>query len=91
MWPSVRRGEQRHIFPYQNGADFIFNSALDYELAVLKFYAEPLLHTVKPHEEAFAEASRLLGFLENFTPILPQMVPAESILREFIGDSDFKY
>jgi uridine kinase len=91
MWPSVRRGEMRHIFPYQNSADFIFNSALDYELAVLKFYAEPLLRTVQPHEEEFAEAARLLGFLENFTPILPQTVPVESILREFIGDSDFKY
>jgi uridine kinase len=91
MWPSVRRGELRHIFPSQNSADFVFNSALDYELAVLKFYAEPLLRTVRPHEEEFAEASRLLGFLENFTPILPQTVPAESILREFIGDSDFKY
>jgi uridine kinase len=91
MWPSVRRGELRHIFPYQNGADFIFNSALDYELAVLKFYAEPLLHTVKPRETAFAEASRLLGFLDRFTPILPQTVPVESILREFIGGSGFKY
>jgi uridine kinase len=91
MWPSVRRGELRHIFPYQNGADFIFNSALDYELAVLKFYAEPLLHTVKPRETVFAEASRLLGFLDRFTPILPQTVPPESILREFIGGSDFKY
>jgi uridine kinase len=91
MWPSVRRGELRHIFPFQNGADFIFNSALDYELAVLKFYAEPLLHTVNPRETAFAEASRLLGFLDRFTPILPQAVPAESILREFIGGSGFKY
>jgi uridine kinase len=91
IWPSVRRGELRHIFPYQNGADFIFNSALDYELAVLKFYAEPLLHTVKPRETAFAEASRLLGFLDRFTPILPQNVPPESILREFIGGSNFKY
>jgi uridine kinase len=91
MWPSVRRGELRHIFPYQNSADFIFNSALDYELAVLKFYAEPLLHTVKPREAAFAEASRLLGFLDRFTPILPQIVPLESILREFIGGSGFKY
>ncbi|MDR0638583.1 MAG: nucleoside kinase [Spirochaetaceae bacterium] len=91
MWPSVRRGELRHIFPYQNSADFIFNSALDYELAVLKFYAEPLLHTVKPRETAFAEASRLLGFLDRFTPILPQTVPPESILREFIGGSGFKY
>jgi uridine kinase len=91
MWPSVRQGELKYIFPYQENSDFIFNSALDYELSVLKFYAEPLLHTVKPHEKEFAEASRLLTFLENFTPLLPQMVPAESILREFIGGSDFKY
>ena len=91
MWPSVRLGELRYLFPYQNGADFIFNSALDYELAVLKVYAEPLLHTVKPRETAFAEASRLLGFLDRFTPILPQNVPPESILREFIGGSAFKY
>jgi uridine kinase len=91
MWPSVRRGELRHIFPYQNSADYVFNSALDYELAVLKFYAEPLLRTVKPRETAFAEAARLLRFLENFTPVPPQMVPPESILREFIGGSDFKY
>jgi uridine kinase len=91
MWPSVQRGEKKHIFPFQNYADIAFNSALDYELAVLKFYAEPLLHTVKPGQKEYAEAVRLLSFLENFTPIPPQYVPGQSILREFIGDSEFKY
>ena len=91
MWPSVLRGENKHIFPFQNEADAAFNSALDYELAVLKFYAEPLLHSIKPGMHEYAEAVRLLSFLENFTPIPPQYVPGKSILREFIGDSEFKY
>ncbi|MDR0314171.1 MAG: nucleoside kinase, partial [Treponema sp.] len=91
MWPSVQRGEKKHIFPFQNGADAAFNSALDYELAVLKFYAEPLLRSVKPGMKDYAEAVRLLAFLEHFAPIPPQYVPGQSILREFIGESDFKY
>ncbi|AEF81628.1 nucleoside kinase [Leadbettera azotonutricia] len=91
MWHSVQRGEKKHIFPFQNHADAAFNSALDYELAVLKFYAEPLLHSVKPGQKEYSEAMRLLSFLENFTPIPPQYVPGQSILREFIGDSEFKY
>jgi uridine kinase len=91
MWPSVQRGEKKHIFPFQNSADIAFNSALDYELAVLKFYAEPLLRTVKPNMPEYSEAVRLLSFLENFAPIPPQYVPSQSILREFIGDSEFKY
>ncbi|MDR2111474.1 MAG: nucleoside kinase [Spirochaetaceae bacterium] len=91
MWPSVQQGERKHIFPFQNGADAAFNSALDYELAVLKFYAEPLLRSVKPNMPEYAEAARLLAFLENFAPIPPQYVPGQSILREFIGDSEFKY
>jgi len=91
MWPSVQRGERKNIFPFQNSADAAFNSALDYELAVLKFYAEPLLHTVKPGMKEYPEAQRLLSFLENFAPIPPQYVPGFSILREFIGESDFKY
>jgi uridine kinase len=91
MWPSVRRGELKHIFPFQNSADVAFNSALTYELAVLKFYAEPLLHSVKPNVPEYAEAVRLLSFLENFAPIPPQYVPGQSILREFIGESEFKY
>ncbi|GHV67438.1 uridine kinase [Spirochaetia bacterium] len=91
MWPNVQKGERKHIFPFQNGADAAFNSALDYELAVLKFYAEPLLRSVKPGTTEFGEAVRLLSFLENFAPIPPQYVPGQSILREFIGESEFKY
>jgi uridine kinase len=91
MWPNVQKGERKHIFPYQDGADAAFNSALDYELSVLKVYAEPLLRSVKPTMEEYAEASRLLSFLENFAPIPPQYVPGQSILREFIGESEFKY
>lgn len=91
MWPSVQRGEKKHIFPYQDTADIAFNSALDYELSVLKVYAEPLLKSVKPTMPEYAEAVRLLAFLENFAPIPSQYVPSQSILREFIGDSEFKY
>jgi uridine kinase len=91
MWPSVQRGERMHIFPFQNSADVAFNSALDYELSILKIYAEPLLKTVKPFDPEYAEASRLLSFLENFAPIPSSYVPNQSIVREFIGDSDFKY
>ncbi|MDR1971758.1 MAG: nucleoside kinase [Treponema sp.] len=91
QWSSVQRGERKHIFPFQNSADAAFNSALDYELSVLKFYAETLLRAVKPGQEAYGEAVRLLAFLENFIPIPPQYVPNQSILREFIGDSEFKY
>jgi uridine kinase len=71
--------------------DVAFNSALDYELSVLKFYAEPLLRSVKPDCREYSEAVRLLSFLENFTPIPPHHVPGTSILREFIGGSEFKY
>jgi uridine kinase len=91
MWPSVRRGEDRNIFPFQNSADSAFNSALDYELAVLKVYAEPLLSTVKPDAAEYQDARNLLSFLANFTPLHPRWVPATSILREFIGESAFKY
>ncbi len=91
MWESVRRGEAKNIFPFQNSADSVFNSALDYELAVLKVYAEPLLKTIKPDMDVYYEAKRLLTFLNNFMPIQSTLVPDESILREFIGDSAFKY
>jgi uridine kinase len=91
MWPSVRRGEDRNIFPFQNGADSAFNSALDYELAVLKVYADPLLASVKPDAPEYEEARMLLSFLSNFAPVHPRWVPATSILREFIGESAFKY
>jgi uridine kinase len=91
MWPSVQSGERDHIFPYQNSADTAFNSALDYELGVLKIYAEPLLRTVKPSCGEYSEARRLQAFLDNFSPIPSVSVPGDSILREFIGDSEFKY
>jgi len=91
MWPSVQAGERKHIFPFQNSADAAFNSALDYELSVLKVYAEPLLRTVKPGYAEYSEARRLQSFLDYFTPIPAQSVPGDSLLREFIGDSEFKY
>jgi len=89
MWDSVRRGENKNIFPYQNEANSAFNSALDYELSVLKPYVEPLLKTVKPHHDVYNEALRLLSFVENFSPIPSHIVPQASILREFIGGSVF--
>ncbi|MFP4510215.1 MAG: nucleoside kinase [Spirochaetota bacterium] len=91
MWPSVRRGERRNIFPFQNEADSAFNSALDYELSILRNYAEPLLREVKPYDSVYHEAVRLMSFLDNFTPIHSADVPDQSILREFIGASAFTY
>jgi uridine kinase len=91
MWPSVRRGEEKHIFPFQNDADGYFNSALDYELAVLRSYAEPILRQIKPFDEEYAEAIRLLRFLGYFLMVPPKNVPPTSILREFIGGSFFDY
>lgn len=91
MWTSVQNGERLHIFPFQNYADAMLNTALDYELAVLKVYAEPLLKAVKPTEKEYSEATRLLGFLNNFLPIPVTNVPGQSIIREFVGGSDFKY
>jgi uridine kinase len=92
-WESVRRGEKRYIFPYQENADAMFNSALAYELPVLKSLAEPLLLQVPLGTPEFIEAKRLLAFLEWFIPCDDDLVPDNSILREFIGDSilkDFK-
>ena len=86
-WESVRRGEKRHIFPYQENADVMFNSALVYELAVLKPLAEPLLFQVKPSSRARVEVRRLLAFLDWFLPYSAGIVPSNSILREFIGGS----
>jgi len=91
MWASVQRGERLHIFPFQDKADVMFNTALDYELSVLKIYAEPLLRLVKPTDCEYSEASRLLMFLNNFSTISSSFVPGQSIIREFIGESDFKY
>ena len=86
-WESVRRGEKRYIFPYQENADAMFNSALAYELPVLKSLAEPLLLQVPVGTPEFIEAKRLLAFLEWFLPCEDDLVPDNSILREFIGDS----
>jgi len=86
-WESVRRGEKQHIFPYQENADAMFNSALVYELAVLKPLVEPLLLQVEPSSPRRVEAKRLLTFLEWFEHCDPNLVPDNSILREFVGDS----
>ncbi|MDR1747644.1 MAG: nucleoside kinase, partial [Spirochaetaceae bacterium] len=91
MWPSVQRGERLHIFPFQNNADAMLNSALDYELSILKVYADPLLRAVSPFMKEYSEASRLLRFLNNFSPVPADCVPGQSLLREFIGGSEFKY
>ncbi|MBL8061631.1 MAG: nucleoside kinase [Anaerolineales bacterium] len=89
-WESVRRGEKRHIFPYQENADVMFNSALVYELAVLKSLAEPLLRQVPHNAPEYIEARRLLAFLEWFLPLDVNLIPANSIVREFIGGSSLK-
>ncbi len=91
MWPAVRRGEQRWIFPFEQEADATFNSALDYELAVLKAFAEPLLMQVKTLHTEYAESRRLTEFLMNFIPIQEDLVPKSSILREYIGGSALRY
>lgn len=91
MWPSVRRGEKQWIFPFQRRADATFNSALDYELAVLKPLVEPLLRQIKPSEPEYSIARRLSGFLDNFLAMSPHEVPPTSILREYIGESSFTY
>ncbi|MCI0520814.1 MAG: nucleoside kinase [Chloroflexi bacterium] len=86
-WESVRRGEKRHIFPYQENADVMFNSALVYEVSVLKPLAEPLLRQVPFGKPEYVEAKRLLAFLEWFLPMESDLIPDNSILREFVGDS----
>lgn len=90
-WGSVRKGEDRHIFPYQENADVMFNSSMFYELSVLKRFAEPMLHEVPNTEPEFGEARRLLKFIDNFIPVNPDEIPPTSILREFVGGSSFKY
>ena len=91
MWPMVRRGEEAWVFPFQQAADATFNSALDYELAVLKPFIEPLLMQIKPSAPEYAESRRLTGFLLNFLPIPEDFVPPSSILREYIGGSALEY
>ena len=89
-WPSVRRGESRNIFPFQEQADVMFNSALVYELACLKVYAEPLLFGIEKECPEYVEAKRLLKFLDYFVPVPSENVPHNSILRVFIGGSCFR-
>ncbi len=90
-WPSVRRGEEKNIFPYQENADIMFNSATLYELAVLKKYAEPVLKQVNENRDEFIEANRLLKFLSWFKFIDDNEIPPTSLLREFLGGSSFTY
>jgi len=90
-WPSVRRGEEKHIFPFQENADIMFNSALIYELAVIKKYASPLLKQVKENTPEYSEAVRLLIFISYFEPIPEDEIPPTSVLREFLGGSSFVY
>ena len=90
-WPSVRKGENRWIFPYQENADAMFNTAMLFELAVIKSQAEPLLEQVPENCEAYAEAYRLLKFLHYIKPIPADQIPPTSLLREFLGGSSFEY
>ncbi len=90
-WPSVTKGEAMNIFPYQEEADIMFNSALLFELGILKSYAEPILKEVYPDQPEFAEANRLLKFFRYITPISDKEIPPTSILREFLHGSSFKY
>ncbi len=90
-WSSVRAGEDKNIFPYQENADVMFNSALIYELAVLKKYAEPLLKSVPESQAEFSESIRLLKFLSYFKAIDDQEIPPTSVIREFLGGSSFSY
>ncbi len=90
-WPEVVRGERRHIFPYQENANVMFNSALLYELGVLKRYAEPLLKQVPEDCEEYSIARQLLGFSELLLPIDDKFIPYNSIMREFLGGSTFEY
>ena len=89
-WPDVRSGEEKYIFPYQDNADYTFNSALIYEIGVLKTYAEPLLYAVDPSDSCYEEAKRLINFLGFFLPIPADAIHKDSILLEFVGGSFFK-
>lgn len=89
MWQTVREGEEKHVFPYQDQADEILNTALIYEIGVLRVFAEPLLSSVPVTSIFYQEARRLLGFLRGFFPISPEYVSRDTVLREFIGDSIF--
>lgn len=91
QWPSVRKAEDLYIFPTQERADVMFNSALVYEFPILKTFAEPMLKAIPPYYPEYPEAKRLLDILSHFLPLSPTEVPMTSILREFIGGSSFTY
>lgn len=90
MWASVRRGEEKYIFPFQEQADVMLNSALVYELSVLKPYIVPLLGHIDEESPYYSEANRLRKFMKYFTVLDPEEVPSTSIIREFIGGSCFE-
>ncbi|MBQ6868918.1 MAG: nucleoside kinase [Alistipes sp.] len=90
-WQSVRRGEDKHIFPYQENADVMVNTSLFYELGVIRPIVEPILREISDTVPEFGEADRLLHFLDNFVPIKPDEIPLDSVLREFVGGSTFTY
>ncbi len=91
MWHNVLKGEDENIFPFQENADVTFNSALIYELSVLKVFAEPLLFNMDKAESGYTEAKRLLNLLNGFLAVNPQDIPNNSIIREFVGGSCFDY
>lgn len=91
MWPSVNRGEQKNIFPYQEQADVMFNTSLVYEISVLKTMALPLLKEIDSSEPEYSEAKRLCEILQYFEEIPKDLIPTNSLLREFLGNGDFKY
>ena len=90
-WPSVRAGEEKWIFPYQENADAMFNSALLFELAIMKDYAIPILRNVPNNKPEYSEAYRLRKFLEYFASVQDKELPPTSLLREFLGGSSFRY
>ena len=90
-WPSVRRGENKWIYPYQENADAMFNSSLIFELGVMKELAESILKSVPRDVAEYAEAYRLMKLLSYFTPITDKLIPSTSLLREFLGGSSFHY
>jgi len=89
-WQDVREGEEKHVFPYQDAADIVFNTSLVYELGILRLYAEPLLFSVGEDNKYYGESLRLLNILRNILPITSKSVPLDSIIREFIGNSYFR-
>jgi uridine kinase len=90
-WNKVNEGEEKNIFPFQEDADSIFNTSLIYELSALKDYVMPLLEEIKPEDEEYAEARRILNMVKYFEPISSDKVPKNSLLKEFLGGGSFKY